>query len=501
MTTTRKPAAKKATAKKATTKKASSKPRPDVYQIVTDALLAKLEAGTIAWRKPWHEMGAPRNYVSGRFYSGINSFLLNMTGCVPYFLTFKQAKALGGSIRQGAKSYPVIFFKMLTKKEGAATPAPTAGQPADDKKVPLLQYYRVFSVEDVVGVEIKLPEVVAKPEHEPVAACEAVVANWSDKPKITHMQQRAYYSPLLDYVNMPKPESFHSAPEYYATLFHELGHSTGHPTRLNREGITEAIKFGSQNYAREELVAEMSAAFLCAFTGIAPQVIDNSAAYLVSWLGKLNPDQKNAVKDSDAYRAFWIEKLKEDKKLVVQAAAAAKKAAEYILGPLPEDDDTEQAEQVEQSEQDEQPDEDQHGFGMEHWHPADEVAAEYEAAEKSWLAQDEATTEAEQQQVSAEYEAAERNWLTDGGDTAAPIGAGELVDLYIFRYHSNLTTVPRDEAGRPNFDHLRPDLYAISPVAAAAIISDKPSQHRTEYVVVFAGTRQEVTAPLVAPKR
>lgn len=92
MTTTRKPAAKKATktaAPKSTPK--AAKPRPDVYQIVTDALLAKLEAGTIAWRKPWHEMGAPRNYVSGRFYSGINSFLLNMTGCLPFFLTFKQA--------------------------------------------------------------------------------------------------------------------------------------------------------------------------------------------------------------------------------------------------------------------------------------------------------------------------------------------------------------------------------------------------------------------------
>jgi hypothetical protein len=114
------------------------------------------------------------------------------------------------------------------------------------------------------------------------------------------------------------------------------------------------------------------------------------------------------------------------------------------------------------------------------------------------LAQDEA---AEQQQVSAEYEAAERNWLTEGGDTAAPFGAGVQVDLYLFRPHSNLTTVPRDEAGRPDFNHLRPDLYAISPVAAAAIIGDQPRHHRTEYVVVFAGTRQEVTAPLVAAQR
>jgi antirestriction protein ArdC len=381
MTTTRKPAAKKAT-KKAATKSTpkAAKPRPDVYQIVTDALLAKLETGTIAWRKPWHEMGAPRNYVSGRFYSGINSFLLNMTGCLPFFLTFKQAKELGGSIREGAKSYPVIFFKMLTKKEGAATPA---GQPADDKKIPMLQYYRVFSVEDVVGVKIKLPEVVARPAHEPVAACEQVLANWADKPKISHMQQRAYYSPVLDYVNMPKPESFHSAPEYYATLFHELGHSTGHPRRLNREGITEAIKFGSENYAREELVAEMSAAFLCAFTGIAPQVIDNSAAYLVSWLGKLNPDQKNAVKDSDAYRAFWVEKLKEDKKLVVQAATRAKQAAEYILGTSPEESPADAAEAQE---------------------PAQEVPAA-SSQEPTAAAPAVAEVEAPRDEVAAEFEA------------------------------------------------------------------------------------------------
>jgi len=193
MKNARKPAAKKAATK--STKKAPAKPRPDVYQLVTDALLAKLEAGTVAWRKPWYELGAPRNYVSGRFYSGINLFLLNMTGCVPFFLTYKQAKELGGNIRQGAKGYPVIFFKMLTKKEGATTPAPTAGQPAKDKKIPMLQYYTVFSVEDVEGVEIKLPEVAPQPEHQPVAACEQVLANWSDKPKITHMQQRAYQAP------------------------------------------------------------------------------------------------------------------------------------------------------------------------------------------------------------------------------------------------------------------------------------------------------------------
>jgi len=328
MKATLKTSAKKTVRKAAV--KAPKKPRPNVYQLVTDALLAKLEAGVVAWRKPWHELGAPRNYVSKRFYSGINAFLLNMTGCLPYFVTFKQVKALGGSIRQGAKGYPVIFFKLLIKKNEAAAPT-TAGQASEEEKIAMLHYYTVFSVEDVTGVEIIVPEVATR-EHEPVQACEAVVANWSDKPSISHQQQQAFYSPLLDYVNIPKPESFQAGAEYYSTLFHELTHATGHPRRLDRAGITEAITFGSQNYAREELIAEMGAAFLCAFTGIAPQSIDNSAAYLVSWLSKLNPDQKNAVPDIDAYRAFWAEKLRADKKLVVQAAAAARKATEYMLG-------------------------------------------------------------------------------------------------------------------------------------------------------------------------
>lgn len=490
MKATAKAAAKKTTRKAAS--KATKKPRPDAYQIVTDALLAKLEAGVVAWRKPWHELGAPRNYVSKRLYSGINAFLLNMTGCVPYFVTFKQAKALGGSIRQGAKGYPVIFFKMLTKKEGSeATPS----KPGEEEKVPLMQYYTVFSVEDVTGVDIVLPEVEAR-EHEPVEACEAVVANWAQKPVIKHMQQRAYYSPLLDYVNMPKPESFHTGAEYYSTLFHELTHATGHSQRLNREGITEAIKFGSQNYAREELIAEMGAAFLCAFTGIAPQAIDNSAAYLVSWLGKLNPDQKNAVKDSDAYRAFWVEKLKEDKKLVCQAASFAKKAAEYILGTGTEEEGEEATEQQAPAASRQEPtataaEPVAAAEAVAEQEPADQVSAEFEAAERSWLAQ------GEQDEVGAEFEAAERSWLASGGDSAALIGQDQQVDLYTFR-KGHLSSVPRDEHGQPDFNYLRREFTGVYPKMAAAIIRETPPQHSLEYVVVFAGTRQEVTAPLVA---
>ena len=230
----------------------------------------------------------------------------------------------------------------------------------------------------------------------------------------------------------------------------------------------------------------MGAAFLCAFTGIAPQAIDNSAAYLVSWLGKLNPDQKNAVKDSDPYRAFWMEKLKEDKKLVSQAASLAKAAAKYILGTEEEGEEATEQEPTAPAEP---------GASAEpvaEQGPADQVSTEFEAAERSWLAQ------GEQDEVGAEFEAAERSWLASGGDSAAPLGQDQQVDLYTFRKGQQLSAVPRDEHGQPDFTYLRRDITGVYPKMAAAVIRETPPQHSLEYVVVFTGTQQEVTASLVA---
>jgi len=278
--------------------------RPDVYQIVTDRVIAALEAGQIAWRKPWHAAyGLPRNYVSGRAYTGINAFLLHLVGGTPFFLTFRQARELGGNIRKGAKGMPVIYYNVTTR---------TDQQTGEEEKMPFIKYYTVFSIDDVEGVKITLPEQPRDRAHEPLATAEPLVANWTSCPHIEHGGAQAYYAPGPDVVNVPRPETFVSGEAYYSTLFHELTHATGHPSRLDRPDLAEALRpSGRAGYAREELTAEMGAAFLCGHAGLNPgATLENTAAYL----------------------QFWLEQLRSDKKLVVQAASRAQRAAELILG-------------------------------------------------------------------------------------------------------------------------------------------------------------------------
>ncbi|GAB3843026.1 ArdC family protein [Hymenobacter jeollabukensis] len=296
--------------KKQTSTAAQTTTRPDVYQIVTDRVIAALEAGQIAWRKPWHAAyGLPRNYVSGRAYTGINAFLLHLVGGTPFFLTFRQARELGGNIRKGAKGMPVIYYNVTTR---------TDKQTGEEEKKPFIKYYTVFSVDDVEGVDIVLPEQPQDRAHEPLAAAEALVANWATCPRIEHGGSQAYYAPGPDFVHVPRPETFTSGEAYYSTLFHELTHATGHASRLDRPDLTEALRpSGRASYAREELTAEMGAAFLCGHAGLDPSAtLENTAAYL----------------------QFWLEQLRGDKKLVVQAASRAQRAAEFILGTTGTDD-------------------------------------------------------------------------------------------------------------------------------------------------------------------
>ena len=279
--------------------------KADAYQLITDRILEKMEGGQIPWQKPWHTFGAPRNYVSGHVYTGINAFLLHfLCDGMPLFLTFRQAKKLGGYIRQGAKGFPIVFYNVIEKETAEG----------ETKHVPFASYSTVFNMADVEGVELVLPEGAAI-IHEPITAAEAIVTSWADRPGITHMRQEAYYVPSLDYVNMPSLSSFRSTEQYYQTLFHELTHATGHRNRLNRPDLAEnmAVK-GAAGYAREELTAEMGAAFLCGAAGISPASTDDNTA---------------------AYLQFWLGKLKEDKTLLVKAASHAQKAANLILGISP----------------------------------------------------------------------------------------------------------------------------------------------------------------------
>ena len=325
--------------------------RPDVYQIVTDRIISALEGGIIPWRKPWNAVyGLPRNYATGRVYSGINLFLLHFSGALPFFMTFKQALALGGNVRKGAKGHQVVYYN-ISKRENKET--------GKEEKMPFLKYYTVFSVEDIEGIEFNLPE-VSKQEFTPSEVAEGIVEAWDGKPAIQHLHQRAYYSPSLDFVNMPKPETFTTSEGYYQTLFHELTHSTGHQSRLDRADLTAGEGKQSTSYAREELTAEMGASFLSAAAGIATE-----------------QTEENAV----AYIQGWLERLKNDKQLVVKAASKAQAAARLILGTTedPEGDTEEQPTPAAESTP-----ADMH-VASEPAAILDDIEREFLAAELSWL--------------------------------------------------------------------------------------------------------------------
>jgi antirestriction protein ArdC len=272
------------------------------YEVITNRIIAKLEAGVVPWHKPWNgEAGMPKNLISKKNYRGINVFLL---ACLayesPYFLTFNQTKKLGGFVKKNSRGCPVVFWSLYDRVDDL-------GQAI---RIPVLRHYTVFNVsqcEGIVSPEIDVPE----REHSPIEAAEAIAAGMQNAPEIVQGHTQAYYSPILDVVKMPRPEIFNEGEAYYTTLFHELTHATGHSTRLNRHLDSKLAAFGSpDSYSREELIAEMGAAFLAGSAGILESQIDNTSAYLQGWLGV----------------------LKSDSRLIVSAAASAQRASDYILG-------------------------------------------------------------------------------------------------------------------------------------------------------------------------
>jgi antirestriction protein ArdC len=275
---------------------------PNVYEIVTSQILKQLENGVVAWKKPWHAE-PPLNLVSGKPYRGINPFLLAPLGYGSrYWLTFRQAQKLGGNIRKGEHSSLVTFWNV--GKEKIIRDA----NGIDRKSKPfLLRFYRVFNVEQTEGIASELGLGNASPRVASIDQCEEIVNAMPNPPK-REPSDKAWYRPSTDSVGMPSRDLFNSSEEYYSTLFHELTHSTGHASRVGRDGIEQLNSFGSESYSKEELVAELGAAMLCGVTGISPATIPNSAAYLKA----------------------WIDRLRGDSKLLVSAASQAQKAADYI---------------------------------------------------------------------------------------------------------------------------------------------------------------------------
>ena len=285
-----------------------------VYEVVTRQILEQLEQGVVPWARPWKVDGlAPSNLITRRPYRGINILLLGLRRATsPWWLTFRQALALGGSVRAGERSAPVIFWRWAERAERAGCEHVRGEEIRRRERIPVLRYYPVFNLDQTDGIDpAKLPAGDADaPATVPTA--EDILAGFQDAPAIEHLAQpRAFYRPATDTVTMPLRTAFTTPAGYYTTLFHELAHSTGHLTRLARPGFEKnhAAPFGSDTYAREELVAELGAAFLCGEAGIDPD-IPNSAAYI----------------------DHWRQKLSRDPRLVVTAAQQAQRAADFILG-------------------------------------------------------------------------------------------------------------------------------------------------------------------------
>lgn len=235
----------------------------DLYQTVTDQILALLDHGVAPWRCPIlgkASVGRPKNLASGKAYRGINVFLLAMAALVhgyesSHWLTFNQAKERGGSVRKGEKSSLVVFWKQYET---------TDRESGEAVKIPVLKYYNVFNVLQCEGISVPDAPVFTPSEFCPVEAAAKIVEGYAKAPAIRYGGSQAFYRPSLDEVHVPEPTRFASTNEHYSTLFHELAHSTGHSSRLDRGLDTDTQPFGTPDYSREELVAEMAAAFLCA---------------------------------------------------------------------------------------------------------------------------------------------------------------------------------------------------------------------------------------------
>lgn len=281
--------------------------RDDLYQVVTDTILAELERGVAPWVRPWKTLGsehggAAHNGYTSRAYRGINVLLLTVAALRhrysdPRWFTYKQATLLGAHVRRGERSTRVMFWKQHRfEKTDAVTGA------TEERAVPVLRSYAVFNAEQCEGLGSPPP-----PVEVPADARYRAVGELFERHAVVvrHGGDRAYYAPVMDFIGMPKRGAFESEEFYWSTALHELSHWTAHPSRLARD-LTG--RFGSEAYAAEELVAEMGSAFLCAALGIE---------------GRLHHPE---------YVGTWLKVLRGDKRAVFKAASLAQVAADFVLG-------------------------------------------------------------------------------------------------------------------------------------------------------------------------
>jgi antirestriction protein ArdC len=289
--------------------------RTDIYTRVTDTIVAELERGVRPWLQPWnagHSAGPITRPLraSGQAYQGINVLMLwasamTQNFAAPIWMTFNQAKELNANVRKGAKGSLVVYANRVTRRETAEDGEDQAHD------IYFMKEYHVFNVEQIEGLPPHF-YATAAPQLDPAQRIESADQFFaSTGADIRHGGNQAFYAPGPDYVQMPPFVSFRDAQSYCATLAHEMTHWTRHRTRLDRDFGRRS--FGDVGYAREELVAEIGAAFLCCDLGITPEPRDDHAAYI----------------------GHWLKVLKEDKRAIFQAAAQAQRAVDFLHGLQP----------------------------------------------------------------------------------------------------------------------------------------------------------------------
>lgn len=270
----------------------------DIYAEVTARIVEQLEKGVIPWHKPWIASGAAISHSTGKPYSLLNQILLARPG---EYATFKQIQQEGGRVKKGAKSSMVVFWKWIEQEDE---------ETKEIKEIPFLRYYNVFHIDQCEGIKAKhskpLPN-IAQPDE----AAEAIARDYLTRSGVRLIHEegnRAFYRPSTDSITLPLLAQFKDTAEYYSTLFHEMTHSTGHSSRLDR--LTKVAAFGSEDYSKEELVAEIGAAALVNHAGL---------------------ETSSSLTDSAAYIQSWLKALQDDKRLIVSASGRAEKAVNLIL--------------------------------------------------------------------------------------------------------------------------------------------------------------------------
>ena len=292
--------------------------RNNVYQMVTDRVIEQLKKGIIPWHRPWTVIVGAINYVTRKPYSLINQVLLGREG---EWITFKQLKELGGSIKKGAKAGLVVFYGKYTytKEETEENEDGEEVTVAKEYTIPVLRYYKVFHISDCTGIESKMGSEPITVANEPIERAEKIINGYVEREeglkfKNDEQNNQPFYRPSDDLVVVPMISQYSVIEEYYSTAFHELTHSTMAESRCNRKKGNKMAAYGSTDYSREELVAELGSTMLCT-------------------IAKLNSEK--AFKNSVAYIQGWLKALANDNKMIVWAASRAEKAARYILGKEP----------------------------------------------------------------------------------------------------------------------------------------------------------------------